>query len=388
MSETIVKDGIHAMIDREDMDRFAIKWRDAYAMVPDAPLVQKTFGLWMCIDKWYTDGLPEDSDLNQLFMLEPSGQHLLKEIGWCEAAFQPQFESVIIEDRGDTEVVQDFAGRHVLYFKNRRNGFMPEYIDHPVKDWQTWEDNVKWRLMANTPGRFDYLTEAMPAAIADAKRGLMMTQRLIGGYMYLRSLFGPEDIMYKVFDEPELIHDCMKAWLELTDRSIAEHQKYVTLDELFMAEDICYNNGPLISPDMIGEFLMPYYQQLVANVKSRQIDKQRKLYIQIDTDGKCMPVIDVYLEGIGMDMMSPFEVASGCDVVAVAQAYPNLVMSGGFDKRIMAQGKAAIDREVERIFPVMRDRGGYIPTCDHGVPEEVSVENYLHYRKRCIEYGN
>ncbi len=242
--------------------------------------------------------------------------------------------------------------------------------------------------MANTPGRFDYLTEAMPAAIADAKRGLMMTQRLIGGYMYLRSLFGPEDIMYKVFDEPELIHDCMKAWLELTDRSIAEHQKYVTLDELFMAEDICYNNGPLISPDMIGEFLMPYYQQLVANVKSRQIDKQRKLYIQIDTDGKCMPVIDVYLEGIGMDMMSPFEVASGCDVVAVAQAYPNLVMSGGFDKRIMAQGKAAIDREVERIFPVMRDRGGYIPTCDHGVPEEVSVENYLHYRKRCIEYGN
>ncbi len=107
MSETIVKDGIHAMIDREDMDRFAIKWRDAYAMVPDAPLVQKTFGLWMCIDKWYTDGLPEDSDLNQLFMLEPSGQHLLKEIGWCEAAFQPQFESVIIEDRGDTEVVQD-----------------------------------------------------------------------------------------------------------------------------------------------------------------------------------------------------------------------------------------------------------------------------------------
>lgn len=32
-------------------------------------------------------------------------------------------------------------------------------------------------------------------------------------------------------------------------------------------------------------------------------------------------------------------------------------------------------------------KGGYIPTCDHGVPEEVSFENYLHYRKRMLEYG-
>ena len=46
-----------------------------------------------------------------------------------------------------------------------------------------------------------------------------------------------------------------------------------------------------------------------------------------------------------------------------------------------------IDRLVDRIFPVMQARGGYIPTCDHGVPEEVSYENYLHYRKRCLEFA-
>ena len=23
---------------------------------------------------------------------------------------------------------------------------MPEYVDHPVKDQKTWEENVKWRL--------------------------------------------------------------------------------------------------------------------------------------------------------------------------------------------------------------------------------------------------
>ena len=36
----------------------------------------------------------------------------------------------------------------------------------------------------------------------------------------------------------------------------------------------------------------------------------------------------------------------------------------------------------------MRARGGYIPTCDHGVPEEVPYEDYLYYRKRCVELGN
>jgi hypothetical protein len=42
---------------------------------------------------------------------------------------------------------------------------------------------------------------------------------------------------------------------------------------------------------------------------------------------------------------------------------------------------------LERIIPFMREKGGYIPTCDHGVPSEVSYSNYLHYRRRCIELG-
>ena len=85
--------------------------------------------------------------------------------------------------------------------------------------------------------------------------------------------------------------------------------------------------------------------------------------------------------------MSPFEVAAGCDVVEIGKQHPDLLLSGGIDKRILAAGKDAIDHELERILPVMYRRGGYIPTCDHGVPEEVSFENYLHYRKRLREYA-
>ena len=204
--------------------------------------------------------------------------------------------------------------------------------------------------------------------------------------MYLRSLMGPGDVLYKLCDEPELIHDCMKTWFLLADAVIAQHQQYVTIDELFLAEDICFKSGPLISPDMMGKFLSPYYQQLLENIKTRQFDKNRHLYVHVDTDGFAVPVIPVYRE-IGMDEMSPFEVASGCDVVEIGRDYPELALFGGIDKRILAQSKNAIDRELERILPVMRERGGYIPTCDHGVPEEVPYENYLHYRRRCSNWA-
>ena len=83
----------------------------------------------------------------------------------------------------------------------------------------------------------------------------------------------------------------------------------------------------------------------------------------------------------------PFEVASGCDVVRTARDEPDLAIFGGIDKRILAGGADAIDRELERIIPPLRARGGYIPTSDHGVPAEVSYANYLHYRKRCVELG-
>jgi uroporphyrinogen decarboxylase len=98
-------------------------------------------------------------------------------------------------------------------------------------------------------------------------------------------------------------------------------------------------------------------------------------------------VIPLYQESIGLDVMSPFEVAAGCDVVENGKQFPGVAMFGGIDKRVLAQGRKAIDAHVERILPAMRARGGYIPTCDHGVPEEVPYEDYLYYRKRCIELG-
>ncbi len=379
------QEAAHAPIPREQMDPGARKLRDAYARVPGAALYQKEFGYY-CLERWKEQGMPQDVPLAELFHYDPPGSHSLGQLGSCEAAFEPRFEERVLEDRGSHEVVQDTAGRTVLYFKGRRSGFMPEYLDHPVKDERTWEQNVKWRLNPDSPERYDDLPKRMQEARSASDRGLMIFQSLVGGYMYLRSLIGPLELPYMFYDDPGLIHACMEAWFSLADAVIARHQQYVTIDELRFDEDICYKNGPLIAPDAIREFLFPYYQQLIANVRRRQTDNTRPLYFHVDSDGYAIPIIPLYQE-IGMNAMCPFEAAAGCDVVVQGREYPSLAIFGGIDKRILATTKDAIDREVERILPVMRERGGYIPTCDHGVPEEGSYENYLHYRRRCVELG-
>jgi len=355
-------------------------------MAPDAGIIQNEF-CYFCLDKWKELGHIDDStDLDELFGLEWAASYGLNDIGWCESNFVPGFTEEVLEDRGDHELVRDAAGRSVLYFKGRRSGFMPEYVGHPVSDMKSWEENCKWRLDPNSPERYEGFEQKSMEAKEYQDKGHFVRYACIGGYMFLRSLMGPEDLLYKFYDEPELIHDCMQTWLRFADKMIAERQKHVTVEELFIAEDICYKSGPLISPDMMREFLFPYYQELINNIKKRNADRSKRFFFQVDTDGNCLPVIDVYME-LGMDYMSPFEVASGCDVVAAAKKYPDLLIRGGFDKRILAAGKDAIDREIERIMPFMKRRGGYMPSCDHGVPEEVDFNDYLHFRKRMLEYS-
>ncbi len=63
-------------------------------------------------------------------------------------------------------------------------------------------------------------------------------------------------------------------------------------------------------------------------------------------------------------------IVPGCDAVEYAKKHPDLIISGGINKRIL---------------PFMVERGGYIPTCDHGVPPDVSFENYMYYRELVMQ---
>jgi hypothetical protein len=191
-----MNDGIMGMLPREKMSRPVQKYWDFMNMKPGAPLYLKEFGYYS-LEKWQREeGLDLNADLNKLFGFDPPAQVMLRGLGGCEAEFIPQFDVEVLEDRGDYELVRDHAGRHVLYFKGRRNGFMPEYVKHPVKDMRSWEENCKWRMDPNDSERLRLLDAEMPEAIEKAKQGFVVEQYLVGGYMYLRSLMGPQELLF------------------------------------------------------------------------------------------------------------------------------------------------------------------------------------------------
>ena len=290
MSSERIEDGIHSLPQREKITEAARKLRDTYAITPDIPFLKREFDWnegYFGLEKWKEQGMPGNVPIEELFDLDQPGNHMLFGAGWIWGPFVPEFEKKTLEIQSDHELVQDPAGRKVLYFKGQafKDGIMPTYVDHPVKDRKTWEDNVKWRLDPESTERYKHLDQTMQKAKSAAARGEMIMQYVVGGYMYLRALFGSENLCVAFFDMPDVIHDCMRTWLKVIDAVIARHQQYLTIDEIFFDEDVCYNHGLLISPEMIREFLVPYYQQLINNVKSRQIDKERHLYVQFDSDG-------------------------------------------------------------------------------------------------------
>ena len=99
--------------------------------------------------------------------------------------------------------------------------------------------------------------------------------------------------------------------------------------------------------------------------------------ISVDTDGDPDLITPPMMQG-GVNLLFLMEVAAGCDVNAWQARYPTLGMMGGIDKRALAAGHGAIDRELERIRPAV-ERGRYIPALDHLIPDDVSWEHYSHY---------
>jgi len=105
----------------------------------------------------------------------------------------------------------------------------------------------------------------------------------------------------------------------------------------------------------------------------------------VDCDGNIDSLIPLWLES-GVNCFIPFEVGTWhADPVEYRRKYgKDLRMMGGFNKRILAGSRHAIEREIHRLMPLVKE-GGYIGFCDHYVPPDVSLENYLFYLEKVCE---
>jgi len=217
-------------------------------------------------------------------------------------------------------------------------------------------------------------------AWADKQRneGVPIWLTMDGFFWFPRGLMGIEKHLYAFYDEPELMHRINEDLLAFHLAKLDEFCAICVPDFITVAEDMSYNHGPMISEALFEEFMAPYYRKLMKRIKEYGID------VIIDSDGDINPLIP-WFEGLGAAGFLPLERQSKVDVVAIREKHPRLCLIGGFDKTVMHLGEAAMRKEFERLLPVIK-QGGFVPSCDHQTPPQVSFEDYRLYVSLLWEY--
>lgn len=289
---------------------------------------------------------------------------------------RPRFrEGVVLED---DQYVTQRTDRGVLMRlpKSPDAMSMPQHLKYPVAGREDWEE-LKKRFRGKDEERFpvEWATrcerwkEEGPVLLLQGAR----SPSLFG---FVRELMGAERSLTAFLDEPELVHDMMEANTEFLLELLPRVFEEAPISSLFFWEDMCYRNGSLISPAMFREFMTPRYRRITDLARSHGVEE-----IFVDSDGDVSELIPLWLEA-GINGVYPMEVAAGMDVVALRREYgKDLLMTGGIDKRVLAQGQEEIDQELERVLPVAEE-GGFIPHIDHAIPHDVPYENFVYFWKR------
>ncbi|SHF23511.1 Uroporphyrinogen-III decarboxylase [Caldanaerobius fijiensis DSM 17918] len=322
------------------------------------------------LKRWHSEGLPENVDLNRLFDADGVVE-LGIYFGMC-----PAFERTVLEEDDAFVVYINHEGIKMREKKTDPETSMPDFLEFPVKNREDYH-KLKWRFRLNAQQR---ITEEWKkrARFYNENSNLpirMFADREGGFFGPLRNLMGLENLVLTFYDDPVLIEEMMDDKAELIIAIVDEILKYTKIDFFAFWEDMAYNHGSLISPQMVRKFMLPRYRKVTDFLRSKGID-----LIFVDSDGDISELIPIWLEA-GINGVWPLEVQSGMDVVKLRQEYPELRMIGGIDKKVLAKDERAIREEILRKVPPLIEKGGYIPDVDHSIPPDVPLKNYLYYLK-------
>jgi uroporphyrinogen decarboxylase len=327
---------------------------------------------------WHEYGLPREvgtSGTEEFFGFDRMWDEAGANVMLC-----PAFETKVLEDDGKFQIIQ--AGDGTIIRKAKILSSIPEHLDHTLKDRAGWEEHYKWRLDPDNPDRFDADLDERLSAARDEVRTFPLRTTCGSIFGQLRNWMGLEGVSYIQYDDPELfaemirtIGDCIVGTLaKVLARADAAG---VTFNYGSMWEDMSYAQGPLLGVPAFEAHCVPQYKRISSLLAEHGTD-----LVMLDSDGDVRLLLPGWLAG-GINIAFPLEIGTwGTDPIEVRERFgEELRIAGGFSKRTLAAGEDAIAAEIDRLAPLV-EAGGFIPFCDHRVPPDVSLADYLFYVDR------
>jgi len=187
-----------------------------------------------------------------------------------------------------------------------------------------------------------------------------------------------ENLCYLMVDDEPLYDEIIQTVADLVFRCVEYTlQSGARFDFAHFWEDICYKNGPLVSPDVFMEKVGPHYRRITDLVRRHGLT-----IVSLDCDGCIDALIPTWLQN-GVNTMFPIEVGTWrADIRPWRERYGQELRGvGGMDKTVFARDAAAIDAEIERLKPLVA-LGRYIPCPDHRIAPDARFELVRYYGQR------
>jgi hypothetical protein len=266
-----------------------------------------------------------------------------------------------------------------------------EPILEPQPEFKKWPssraelDELRKRLDPDDPSRFPEGWAGKVLSWKNRDHPLML--RIHRGLFLSMGVHGSKrfrEVIHLLIRDPEFVRESMMIQGRFAARLAENVLREVEIDGAVFVEPIAGDGGPLISPGMYREIVLPSYEHVMEMLDSYGV--KIKIFLSFANPRLLVPSIVEW----------GFNCLWACEVNTKAMDYrdirgefgKDLRIIGGIDLDALRRGKERIRREMEEMVPELLADGGYIPTVDGRMREDIPFENYAYYRRLLVEMTN
>ena len=324
------------------------------------------------IGRHLTDGLPEIKEIQD--MTEQEKFKLLDTLFLLHEAFE--VDGFTAFELGNEEAVD---GRHIrdefgVVFERSPLG-LPVPKGHPIREAPDFA-----KYVPPIPQRAHLLLLDLARERFKGQKALFWLMR--GSFVRSWRLMGMENMMLKMFDDPDLVHGVARMILDY-NLALLDLLVEAGLDVLVIEDDVADKNFPLISPGQFLEFVNRYNAQLVKKAHEKGLKVVRH------SDGNLWPILDILLD-TGYDGLNPLEPQAGMDMARVkAYCGDRICLLGNIDCiELLPQGTPEQVEEAVRMAIADGGAGGGLIICSsNSLHPGVNPENCMAMFEATRKYG-
>lgn len=285
---------------------------------------------------------------------------------------KPSFETKVIRvEENGAQIIQNSDGLLTRVMPGVVS--IPSEIGTMLTGREAWDELYKAKFQySDDRVNMEYMARIKAQ---DAAREIPLGLHCGSLYGNIRNMLGVEELSYLAVDDEDLYAEIIDTVgtlaLKVVEKMLSTG---IEFDYAHFWEDICFNTGPLVHPEVFREMIGPHYKKITEAVNRSGID-----IVSVDCDGKIDLLVPVWLEN-GVNTMFPIEVGTwNASIAPWREKYGRELRGvGGMNKTVFAKDKAAVDAEIERLKPLI-DLGGYIPCPDHRIAPDAKFELVAYY---------